>query len=169
MCGAWSVYRRKRMTHSRKWLLFTLLITAALRSRLMSECCFPAAVCPRQNNMVLRIKRKWKMICSSARSNSVSFLSVSLSPPGAVPHRKVGGGISVLPAQLHSWTHQTWHWFLQQDKILAVTLWELQSKVLCCSFTLVLTKGSGCPRGRLESCLLSLLWRKNSVMKLGKC
>lgn len=40
MCGAWCVYRRKRMTHSRKLLLFTLLITAALRSRLMSKCCF---------------------------------------------------------------------------------------------------------------------------------
>lgn len=73
------------MAHSRKLLLFTLLITAALRSRLMSKCCFSAALCPGQSNMVLRIKRKWKMICSSDRSNSVSFLSVSLSPPCALP------------------------------------------------------------------------------------
>lgn len=93
------------MAHSRKLLLFTLLITAALRSRLMSKCCFSAALCPGQSNMVLRIKRKWKMICSSDRSNSVSFPSVSLSPPCALPvesHMQKGGGISVLPAELNS-------------------------------------------------------------------
>lgn len=95
----------ERESYSRKLLLFTLLITAALRSRLRSKCCFSAALCPRQGKMVLRIKRKWKMICSSDRSNLVSFLSVSLSPPCEPPaesRMQVGGGISAFTMELNN-------------------------------------------------------------------
>lgn len=95
----------ERESYSRKLLLFTLLITAALRSRLRSKCCFSAALCPRQSKMVLRIKRKWKMICSSDRSNSVSFLSISLSPACELPvesRMQVGSGISALTTGLNS-------------------------------------------------------------------
>lgn len=45
------------------------------------------------------------MICSSVRSNFVSFLYVTLSPPCELPvelHMQIGGGISALTTELSS-------------------------------------------------------------------
>lgn len=180
MCGARCVYRRKRTIHFGKLLLFTLLITAALRSRLMSKCCFSAALCPRQSNMVLRTKRKCKMICSSDRSDSVSFLSVSLSPPGALPHTQMGGGTSVLPAGLDS-RGCSGEVSAQLDSP-NLTLIFMVGQNLGCDFGKSAVEGallqsrSGaqqrwrlCKREVKSCCLLSSPWRKNSVMKLDKC
>lgn len=103
--AAHDVCTGEKESYSRKLLLFTLLITAALRSRLRSKCYFSDALCPRQSKIVLRIKRKWKMICSSDRSNLVSFLSVSLSPPCELPVEsrvQMGGGISAFTMALSS-------------------------------------------------------------------
>lgn len=97
-CAAHDVCTREGESYSRKILLFTLLITAVLRSRLRSKCRF-LALCPRQSKTVLTIKRKWQMICSWVRSNLVSFLYVTLSPPCELPvesHMQIGGGISAL-------------------------------------------------------------------------
>jgi len=104
-CAVHDVCTGERENYSRKLLLFTLLITAALRSRLRSKCYFLAAFCPRWSKMILRIKRKWKMICTSDGSNMVSFLSICLSPPFELPvesHMLMGGGISALTTDHNS-------------------------------------------------------------------
>lgn len=65
---------------------------------------FSTALCPRQSKMVLRIERKWKMMCSSDGSNSISFLCQSFSScelPVESP-MQMGGGISAVTRKFNS-------------------------------------------------------------------